>query len=79
MNGLSFVVAIGKYGGFHAKADGLGLRLCLGWIAFTLYFMDIEAAIEKMLEEMEKMAKDLKAKEQGHRSKFNEMIHGGGK
>jgi hypothetical protein len=53
VNGISFVIAAGKYGGFQVKCYGLGLRFCFGWIAFTFYLMDIEAAIEYMLKELE--------------------------
>ena len=53
MKGVSFVVAIGKSGGLHFKADEVAIRACFWWIAFTLYFIDIEACIEALVKKVE--------------------------
>lgn len=45
MKGLSFTICIGKYGGFYAHTHETNWRLCLGWVAFTLYFVDLEEYI----------------------------------
>jgi hypothetical protein len=45
MKGLSFTLVFGKYGGFYAKFSKQDWRICLGWVAFTIYFCDLEAFI----------------------------------
>jgi hypothetical protein len=42
MKGLSFTLCFGSYGGFHAKFNAQFWRLCLGWVALTVYFCDLE-------------------------------------
>jgi hypothetical protein len=46
MKGLSFTIIIGKYGGFYTLFTRQAWRICLGWVAFTLYFCDLEAFIQ---------------------------------
>ena len=41
--GISLVICFGQYAGFYAKRMSLSWRVCFGWIAFTLWFADIEA------------------------------------
>lgn len=49
MRGLSFVLAFGKYGGFYGHVHSHSWRLCLGWVAFTIYpRTDIEAFIQHL-------------------------------
>jgi hypothetical protein len=38
-NGLGILISIGKWGGVYI-AKGQGLRIAIGWIAFTLYPFD---------------------------------------
>lgn len=42
MKGLSFTLCLGSYGGFYAKFSTAAWRFCLGWVAFTVYFCDLE-------------------------------------
>ena len=40
--GLTFMLSFGKFGGFYAKLDKEWFRICLGFVAFTIFFMDFE-------------------------------------
>lgn len=40
--GFSFQVNGGSYGGFRVHISSLSARVCLGWIAFTIFFFDVE-------------------------------------
>lgn len=47
VTGASFVVSVGRYGGFYWRR-AYCIRLCLGWIAFTFLpfdFDDLAAAV----------------------------------
>jgi hypothetical protein len=47
MRGLSITICFGSYGGFYAYIKSMGWRVCLGWIAITIYpKTDIEAFIQ---------------------------------
>lgn len=46
---MSILIAIGKYGGFYLYKGNDSYRICLGWIAFTLFTYDVEKAIENTL------------------------------
>ena len=37
MNGLSITLVIGTYGGFYCRFGSHAWRICLGWIALTVY------------------------------------------
>jgi len=53
MNGLTFLLCFGRYGGFHIINGKSLFRICLGWIAFTIIYYDFEIYInelEKILE-----------------------------
>lgn len=47
--GISFLTVIGSYGGFHKTITDHSLHLCVGWIAFTIFFYDVENALAKTL------------------------------
>ena len=47
MNGLTFTVCFGSYGGFYFNR----WRVCLGWVAFTVYAYDLESAIAILCEQ----------------------------
>lgn len=51
MRGISFTVAIGKWAKPHAKIEEYTARLCLGFIAFTFYTLDIEEFVTKLISE----------------------------
>lgn len=43
---MSFLICIGrKYGGFYFFKGKASYRLCLGWIAFTYFSIDIENVV----------------------------------
>ena len=43
--GLSISLCVGKYGGFYSQFTPNFFRVCLGWIALTLWFIDLESFI----------------------------------
>jgi hypothetical protein len=43
--GLSFSVSIGKWGGVSLNFCETNVRLCLGFIAITLWYLDMDRAI----------------------------------
>lgn len=57
MKGLSFTICIGSYGGFYCKFSSVAWRVCLGHIAFTLYFCDLEDFITTLTEKKKRKAK----------------------
>lgn len=46
--GISFLIAVGSYGGFYAYKSKTSIRLCLGWIAFTLFPFDLEDVLTEL-------------------------------
>ena len=54
MNGLSVTIIIGKYGGFYIFTSETTFRICLGFIAFTVYAYDLD---KKMSDVMNKQIK----------------------
>ena len=40
--GLTLIINVGGWGGFYTHRGILGLRLCLGFIAFTIMLGDID-------------------------------------
>jgi hypothetical protein len=51
MKGLSITLCFGKYGGFHFYFTAWSWRVCLGWMALTIYPQtDLEAFIEHLKE-----------------------------
>ena len=38
--GLSITLVFGKYGGFYVKFTSITWRICLGWVALTIYPQD---------------------------------------
>ena len=49
ISGLSITIVLGRYGGFHAKFSKEMWRVCIGWIAFTIYFSDIKAFMHTLI------------------------------
>lgn len=54
MKGLSLTIAVGKWAKPHAKVDTYTARICLGFIAFTFYTLDIEEFIKKLIDDKKK-------------------------
>ena len=55
--GLSFTLVFGPYGGFHIfwkVKSTYSIRICLGWVAFCIYFYDVENAVSNILKSSEK-------------------------
>ena len=50
MKGISITVAIGKWAKPDAKVTAYSARLCLGFIAFTFYTLDIEEFIKYQID-----------------------------
>lgn len=46
--GLSFTLCFGTYGGFYTELSNIQLRICLGFVAFTIYFFDLEDFINNL-------------------------------
>jgi hypothetical protein len=40
--GMTLIISVGRWGGFYCHSH----RLCLGWIAFTLYSFDIDDILQ---------------------------------
>lgn len=41
-----------KYAGFYVRFRKLSWRLCLGWLAFSVFFYDVEPAISNMVKSL---------------------------
>ncbi len=48
--GFSFQINGGKYGGFYFRPSKTSIRLCLGWIALTIFFFDVEPTLHEVIE-----------------------------
>ena len=46
---MTFMISLGKWGGVYWER-GFSVRLCLGWIAFTLIPMDVDDILCRELE-----------------------------
>ena len=50
MKGLSITICFGKYGGFHAFINEEVGRLCLGWVAISIYWQtDLEELMKYLI------------------------------
>jgi hypothetical protein len=47
--GISFLICIGSYGGFHFTKNASAYHLCLGWLALTLFMYDVENKMAQIL------------------------------
>jgi hypothetical protein len=47
--GISLLFVLGSYGGFHKTITKHSWHICLGWIAFTVFWYDVESALSKIL------------------------------
>lgn len=46
---MSFILSFGKYGGFYIKNGKISFRVCLGWMAFTILYEDIDNTFNRIL------------------------------
>ena len=51
--GISFLMVIGSYGSFHFTNTKHSMHVCLGWLAFTIFYYDVENAMATLLESKE--------------------------
>ena len=64
VNGVTFWICFGKYGGFSFQ----GYKLTLGWVSFCIFPMDIECLLSdliKRIDKLEEATEILKQIEQG--------------
>lgn len=47
-NKMTFMISFGHYGGFYFHKD-FSIRLCLGWVAFTILPADIDDIFDRLL------------------------------
>lgn len=59
MNGLSFTLVFGSYGGFHIIVKN-AFRICLGWVAFTIMPYDLETNMDNLFTKLDNEIKQLK-------------------
>jgi hypothetical protein len=50
---MTLIISVGKYGGFYLER-GRCPRICLGWIAFTIWPEDFDFALEEIVKKWEK-------------------------
>lgn len=50
MKGISITLCFGSYGGFNVQITSFIWRICLGWVALTIYPQtDIENYLSKLI------------------------------
>lgn len=59
IRGVSFLIAVGSYGGFYVTRE----RLCLGWIALTYFPYDLENVMNQWLEERNQLRRGIISRE----------------
>lgn len=53
MKGFSITLCFGKYAGFYTRFQDYSWRICLGWVALTIYpRTDLEAFIDTLVMEV---------------------------
>lgn len=55
---MSFIISVGRYGGFNFSWGYSSIRLCLGWISFVYIPDDIDDVFGKMQYNPEDIRKD---------------------
>lgn len=50
MNGLTFYICIGKYGGWRFGLEGPAFRVVMGWVAVVITTRDIEQTLITLLD-----------------------------
>ncbi len=50
---MSLVINIGKWGGIYTHASKTAARLCLGFVALTVYFFDMDDLMDIYLPKAE--------------------------
>lgn len=47
--GISFLLVLGSWGGFHYTQESSAVHLCLGFVAVTVFFYDVENTLYNIL------------------------------
>jgi len=56
MKGFSITLCFGKYAGFYVWISRISFRICLGFVAFTVYWtVDLETYIEHRIVQLNKI------------------------
>lgn len=51
-NGFSITLVFGPYGGFYVYTSKHSWRLCLGWMALSILFYDVENSVTNHINEL---------------------------
>jgi len=51
---MTFAVSFGKYGGFYVFTGISSWRLCMGWVALTILFVDLDPWLEEQIDREER-------------------------
>lgn len=51
---MTFTISIGKYGGFYWQR-GFATRLCLGFVAITIWPFDVDFYLEQQMAEITRL------------------------
>ena len=46
---MSLLINVGQWGGFYIHLSRTAVRLCLGFVAFTVYSFDMDDLMDKYL------------------------------
>ena len=57
--GLSLTLVFGKYGGVYFFSTSTSWRICLGWVALTIYFVDLEEFITSLKDKVKVLGDEL--------------------
>lgn len=55
LTGLSFTACFGRYAGFYVQFSSMYFRMCFGWFAFMVWFVDVEAFIQLLRHEKQNL------------------------
>ena len=68
MNGFTFYICIGKYGGFTIEFfnPGFGVRIVMGWVSFCIGLFDIERDVAEITLLAKQADKGIRAHNEGH-------------
>lgn len=44
---MSFWISFGRWGGFYLAHSDMSTRICLGWVAMTVYKFEIDSILEE--------------------------------
>jgi len=50
---MTFALSVGRWGGFYFERSEMSWRLCLGWMAFTLLFEDLDVCLGRLVAKLD--------------------------